>query len=331
MEKRNLGLCGNKNAYIERMYEYVFENYSDEFNVFLFTKDDALSTFLKGNKIHLLIKDEEFDLEENKNIKAIALLSDNKKKKEAIYKYNPCDMIVKQAIEILANAEKEEAGKREVKEKCLIGVYTPIKRSFQTTFSVTLGQILSKENKTLYLNFETYSGFESLCRVMEKRDIFDLLYFSECGAVNFGDRIDSMKERIGNLDYISPAKTYVKYSEIYPEQWNRLLTNIMEKTNYKYVILDLSEQVNGLLDVLKRCDRVYTITDEDKIASAKVAQYTNMLKESAYEEILDKTENITIPKFREIPSEFEMLPYSEFATYIKKIVSFDNEEEKHAD
>ena len=331
MEKRNLGLCGNDGEYIERMYEYVFDNYKDDFNVFLFTKKEALKTFLSGNKIHLLITEEEFKLEESENIKAKAFLSSTQKKNNTIFKYLPCDEIIRQAMEILANSEKEESIKRDDTEKCLIGVYTPIKRSFQTTFSITLGQILSKEKKVLYLNFETYSGFESLCRVMEKRDIFDLLYFSECGAINFNDRIDSMKERLGNLDYITPAKTYVKYSEIYPEQWNRLLTNIMEKTDYNYVILDLSEQVNGLLDVLKRCDRVYTITDEDKVASAKVAQYTNMLKESAYEEILDKTNNITIPRFREIPAEFEMLPYSEFAGYIKKIISFDEEEDKNAD
>ena len=151
----------------------------------------------------------------------------------------------------------------------------------------------------------------------------DLLYFSECGDPNFSLRVDSLKERIGNLDYISPANAFIKFSLVTKEQWIKLINTIVQETDYETVILDLSENVNGLLDILKRCSAVYTITDSDRVASAKVAQYENMLRDSAYGDILLKTENIRIPRLREIPGSFELLTHSELAGFVKKLVDFD--------
>ena len=151
----------------------------------------------------------------------------------------------------------------------------------------------------------------------------DLLYFSECDDSNFSYRVDSLKERIGELDYISPAKTFVNFSQVTKAQWEKLVDSLSGRTDYDTVILDLSENVNGLLDILKKCSLVYTITDNDRIATAKVAQYENLLRESSYREILDKTENIKIPKLREIPGNFELLPHSELADFVKKLANFD--------
>ena len=72
---------------------------------------------------------------------------------------------------------------------------------------------------------------------------------------------------------------------------------------------------------------VYTITDTDRVATAKVAQYENLLRESSYREILTKTENIRIPKLREIPGNFELLTHSEFADFVKRMINFDTDGE----
>lgn len=329
MGKPIMAICGFEEIYFERMYEYILLSYGEDFEVVLFTNEDSFKDFIINNPVDVLIAEEEFNVPEERKVGVRINLSDEPGKENSVYKYMSCEKIMKEAMAVCAAAQTAVKGFESDGKTKIIGVYTPIKRCFQTTFALTVGQILARNHKVLYLNFESYSGFDVLFHSKEKTDLMDLVYFSECGSDNIAYRIESIKEKIGNLDYINPIKIYTKYSEISKDQWERLLDNLTTKTDYEYIILDLSEQVNGLLNILQRCTRIYTITDSERMSSAKIAQYENLLRESSYSDVANKTQNITIPKFREIPGNFEMLPYSELAEYLRKIIAFDNEEDMH--
>ncbi|MBO4679525.1 MAG: hypothetical protein J5626_07625 [Lachnospiraceae bacterium] len=321
-----LAICGNEKEYVKRLSESFRSILKNEMEILLFTDSGAFSEYLKENRVKICLALEDFKIGEKDGIGNLLWLSDEEGS-DKVYKYMSCEKIYS---EVMARcAERQECIKTSVSasEKEVIGIYTPVKRSFQTTFSITLGQILSKKKKVLYLNFECFSGFDSLLGKIGTMDLMDLLYFSECEDSNFSYRVDSLKERIGNLDYISPVNAFFKFSQVTKAQWERLIDTILKKTDYEVLILDLSENVNGLLDILKKCSLVYTITDTDRVATAKVAQYENLLRESSYREILTKTENIRIPKLREIPGNFELLPHSEFADFVKRMINFDTDGE----
>lgn len=322
-------IAGKDKRYMRGLYEYFLSHYGKEYEMVLFDRISALEEYLKENRASVLIAEEEIVKSfESDNIGTKIYLTEERESEDrnAIYKYMSCENIFKEVMAIQAAGQVADSLSMNSDNKLLIGVYTPIKRCLQTTFSLTAGQILAKKRKTLYLNFECYSGFEALCDREFKTDLMDLVYFSECDYENFSCRVGSIKESIGDLDYISPVKAYVKFSEVGKKQWERLIDNLLCRTDYEVIILDLSEQVNGLLDILRKCDRVYTITDEERVASAKVMQYENLLKESAYEDVLNKTYNIKLPKFREIPGKLEMLPFGEIAQYVKKILEIDGGE-----
>lgn len=287
---------------------------------------------MKKNEADVLLTSIKVDIENSNSIKGYIYLSTEKPVEftsNTIYKYSPAksivEAVVEKIIEISSNEEKKSINEKKIK---IIGVYTPIKRCFQTTFCITLGQILSREKKTLYLNFEGFSGFDFMSGKTYKADIMDALYFAECNNSSFALRVDSISERIGDLRYISPTKAFTNLSNISPSQWNRLLDAITTETDYEVLIMDLSEQVNGLLDILDRCDKVYTIVDNERVAQAKVAQYQMLLREKNYLNIISKTESIIIPRFKEIPADFEMLPYSELTNYVKRIINEENSEHR---
>lgn len=329
MKKNILAICGHEKAYTKRLFSFVHKEYGERFDVLLFTKEEVLENFSQNNVIFAAVIDEGFDCSNCKNIENRFFLSEEREE-EKIYRYQSCNEILKEVMAVCAAGKvKEELPF--TGEKTLIGVYTPVKRTFQTTFALTLGQILAKENKVLYLNFEWYSGFQSLCVGGSKTDLVDLIYFSECNPENLGMHIEGIKERIGKLDYISPVASMMKFYEIGKEKWEKLINNLLEKTDYEFIILDLSEAVNGLFDVLRKCNRIYTITDDDRTAIAKIAQYEDMIRDSVYEEIIRKTKNIIIPKFREIPPSLEMLPFSELADYIKELISKEEGEAFHGE
>ena len=329
MGKQNIAICGAESAYIKKLFEYIASAYEDSYEISLFTSEETFNEYQEKREPDIIIYEDWF-YPFIRNGKVTVALSNEQGKENTVYKYMSCEKIFSEVMAICAATNEAKEDYTSSKGKEVIGIYSPVKRCFQTSFALTLGQILAKNKKVLYLNFESFSGFDSLCRAVEKNDIFDLLYFSECQTQNFSYRVSSMKERIGNLDYISPVKTYMKYAEIHKEQWERLIDNILSKTEYECVILDLSEQVNGLLDVLRKCSVVYTLADDERISCAKVGQYQSLLRSCMYEDVLDKTKNIVVPRFREIPADFEMLPYSELADYIRRVISFDKEEKENA-
>lgn len=327
MEKQCMAICGSS-VFTQRLYEYIFSKYSDDYEICLFSKENSYREYIVNKQPEIVLAEENFKVPSVTEGECLIRLSEEKTDKEnsEVFMYMSADRIIKDVLAIYAAGRTAQNVNTVFGDKAVIGIYTPIKRSFQTTFAITLGQILSKKKKTLYLNFESYSGFDSYRREAGKANLLDLVYFSECDSKNFMTRVSSMTESFGTLDYISPTSSYMKNQEVVKEQWIKLLDNLLTKTDYEYIILDLSEQVNGLLDVLRKCTRIYTITDEGKMASAKVAQYENMLKDMYYDDIIRKTENIKIPRFKEIPTEFEMLPYTELADYIKRVIQIDKEE-----
>lgn len=325
MEKQTFAVCGKEESYIKKLYEFILKNYGEDFKVVLFTKEDSFEVFMKESPADLILAEETFRIPVKKGI--LITLCGKPGVKGGVYKYMSSEQIMKEVMAVCADAKSIKGAIDKEEGTKIIGIYTPIKRCFQTTFALTAGQILAKRHKVLYLNLEGYSGFEKLFHTNGKSDLTDLVYFSETGKDSLAYRIESIKEKIGELDYINPINIFSRYRDISREQWERLLDNLSEYTDYEYILLDLSEQVNGLLNILQKCTRIYTITDTERMASAKMAQYENLLRECNLSDVAGKTQNIVLPQFREIPQNFEMLPYSELANYVKKIIKFDCEEE----
>ena len=320
---KTLAICGLEKEYVTRLAEAFRRICEKDAEVLLFTDFEPMGEYLGSKKIDICLSLEDFKIHDLRNIGSLIYLSEEENVPGKVFKYMSCDRIYSDTMALCAEKSGNSWHTFNFGEKELIGIYTPVKRSFQTSFALTLGQVLSRTKKVLYLNFESFSGFDSISGKLGGSDLMDLLYFSECDDANFSYRVDSLKERLGELDYISPTKAFVKFSLVTAAQWERLLNSIIDKTDYETVIMDLSENVSGLLDILKKCSVVYTITDSDRVATAKIAQYESILRESGYQDVLSKTETIKVPILREIPNNYELLPHTELADFVKKLIRYD--------
>lgn len=322
MVKKILGLIDSDKAYGTKLYEILCERYSNNFELLFFTKQSELEKYLEDNRLDYLIvsQDISWELEGDENYEKIILTGDKDKEfGNVVYKYVGESEILKK-ISMVLFADKYSSGSGGSDESMVIGVYSPIKRCFQTTFAVTLGQILSKDKKCLYLNFESFSGFDSLRTYQNDADIMDLVYYSTCEQESFATHLETIVEKIGNLSFVRPAREYFRYREVDRHKWVNLLNLIKEKTDYQVIILDLSENVCGLFDVLAECDKVYTIAGKDKVSEYKMLQYEGLIQSLNKGEITQKTQEVTIPIFRTVPEEYELLPYSQLGEYVKNMM-----------
>lgn len=334
-------ICDEEEQYAFRMAEYLNNQGLLPFEVMAFDDMDKLELFLDSNPAAVLLIDTAMYGKRSKELRAgeVILLTtentgavpDNMAAEASDYmalptitKYQSAAVIAKQILEIcIAGTGTFLPKVKSMKTGKLIGIYSPIGRCLQTSFSLVLGQLLAQKKKCLYINLEPYSGFHSLFGKNYEHNMTDLFYFLQKGSERFIYRLKSTVEQIGKLDYIPPAESFLDLMDVDVEMWMQFVEAVTVQTDYEIIIFDLSDYIRGLFDILSACDHIYTIVKKDGMAMAKLDQYEQILSYTSHETILNKTKKCQIPIFKELPEQIEKLPYSDLAVYTKSLIQED--------
>jgi hypothetical protein len=336
-----MAICDTEEAYAYRLAEYILENGSFfqnmsgslSYSMHLFTEVEKLKCMMEQEQIAiLLIAESALDLlgesyTQLQNVQILVLQENEGRKIENlcyISKYQSPDIILQSvydSVEELSDWTVSDVLTRlDVK---LIGMYSPVKRCLQTSFALTLGQILAKKDKVLYLSFEYYSGLGQLLRRDFSADMMDVMYYFQCAKEKLAMRLPSILQNINGLDYIPPIQSPLGIREVEGSEWVELCREIAGMGQYEYIILDLDDGMNGLFDLLKQCWKIYTIVREDSFAAAKMNQYEQVLRLNELDEIAEKTVKCRFPMFQRLPSDLEMMTHGELAEYVRSIVEKD--------
>lgn len=326
MEKRILAIFDREENYAYRLTEFITEKANLPFEIHIFTDGSKFCSYAKLKEIECLLISESVYSQavEDLKIPHIIILSESgnnlNKALHHINKYQSCENIFREVMEYYTDRSENTSVvlRTGLKKMKIIGVYTPVGRCLQTTFSLTLGQMLARQFKTLYLNFEIYSGFSRMLNKDFHSDISDLMYYFGCSRDKLAYRLESIVETVGGLDFVPPAEIHRNLAGIRGEQWLDLFCEIEKCSEYEYLILDLTDGLMDLWDVLRGCNYVYTITRGDGLAIAKIEQYEKTLEQMQYGDVALKTKKWSLPVFKQLPTRFEEFTYGDLATYIKK-------------
>lgn len=325
MNKKILAILDREERFAKGLTEYLMSKENLPFRIHMFTDINRFYEYNANQEIECLLIAQNMYSEEIKktNIPHIIVLGENGVILDStlhhINKYQSVEMIYKQILSYYSEASNESMSILRTSERRLkvIAIYTPIGRCLQTTFAITLGQILAKEYKTLYLNFERYSGLANLLKKEFSSDIADLMYYFECAKEKLSVRIETLVDKMGDLEFIPPVNLFGNLCGIKGSEWIDLFREMEKCTEYEYLILDLSDGIPELCEVLKDADVVYTLTKQDRIALSKMRQYENILQGYEYEDILNKTKKISLPVFKSLPNRFEEYCMSELSSFIR--------------
>lgn len=329
-----LAIYDLEKKYVKKLAAFFESRTGMPFRILGFDNLDKLIRFLsKERAAVLLIGEDEWQPEITDLAQQTILLTDQKEKERlegdlreeefpAVCKYQSGEAIAKKVLSICALTKATivplcgDKERRSTKAE-VVGVYTPVKRSLQTSFAIVYSLLKGKNKKTLYLNFEVFSGF---CTWFEREygtDLMDLMYFLDGPEDKFLLKLAGMAERFADFSYIPPAISYEDFMLVKGQEWVRLVLTIAEKSDYELIVLDLGDQMQGLLDLLSVCDLVYTITRRDGVAMAKTAAFEEALRTSRKEEVLTKMVKLQFPVFQELPQKVGELGYSQLADYMK--------------
>jgi len=324
-----MAVCDAEETYASKLTDYLNLKEGFPFQVRYFTTVGKLTEFAKHQAIEAVLVCEKFkkELAAKQTGASIITLSEknriDKDNQRAVWKYQSCEVIMKEVLRILA----KECGEgshilRSVPLK-IIGLYSPVKRTMQTTFGLTMGQLLAKKGKVLYINMEGFSGLNSMLKRNFQRDLSDLLYYLQNGKQGLAYIMGSMVECVNGMDLLPPMLCQMDLISIRAKEWLQLFSEIESHTGYEYLILDLSDSIQGLFEILRECSVIYTMTENDGFAMAKIDQYEQMIKQCRYEDILAKTNKCELPKFSYLPAQLDRLTVSEIATVVKEKIKED--------
>ncbi len=323
MEHKLLVLCDPEEDYAQHMADFLCKRKEAVWEVMVFTKPDELLKMKKDMEILLIAESVYGAYVDNLPVKLPVLLNESGMVRgEAIAnvdKYQEAEKVHRAVWDFYMEKEQDAVPVLRTAAKAkLIGMYSPVKRCLQTTFALTYGQLLAEKHRTLYLSFEYYGGRQEWVEGAEN-GMAKLLYFLPEEKA-FDMRRRELTKAVGGLDYITPMTNGQNLLFIEAEDWRKLIKRLLDCGEYEYIILDLSESIQGLFELLRMCERIYTIVKEDGTARGKVLQYEQLLKEQQYEDVRGKTSKCVLPVFRKLPVGLEQYTKGELAEYVKEIL-----------
>ena len=302
MSDKNVVICDREIRYANGLGENISEREDLAVKVYVCSSFEHVLELEQAKKIHIFIVDEEITYAQRTQIGANQVfvlargkVADLGEEEWAIGKYQCADEIIRQVFEFYVDRTKENVMRCMNKERArLVAVYSPIHRVGKTTFALALGRECAKSKKVLYLNLEEYAGME--VSQDTNMNLGDLLYYLRQGNGNLGIRLHAAVKEDEGLDVVPPIPVVLDLKEVTWEEWDALITQLLENSLYEMVVLDVGESVQGLFPLLELCDRVYMPVLDDEISRRKVKQYQDNVEQLKLEKLKRITYQFVMPQ-----------------------------------
>lgn len=317
MSKSVFALCDWENRFVNNFMEYFVAKALDSFDIRVFTDVEALLSYYEDNHIDILLIANSFmsnEIEEL-DINTLIILSEGDILKKyaslpIIYKYQSSEKIISEILSFYADTVKEADNYYYNHGIRIIGVYSPVRRSGKTSMALSLGQLLARNKKVLYLNMEEFSGLQGVLDANYKGDLLDIIFYQRQKNGSLRYKLQGMTCRINDLDYITPAFFSEELRNVKGAEWLEFIDMIDSQTDYEVLILDMGETVNGLINIMEKCSVIYMPKKNDFFSQGKILQFEEYMKSISKEWLLDKITKVDIP---------EMIPILDARDYIQEL------------
>ncbi len=302
MNEKNLVICDDEFRYANSLGENIATREELAFRVYTCSSMEKALKLSEEKTIHAFVVDDRYDSKERKSVGALqtfvlskGIVSDLLEEECEIYKYQCADEIIRKILEVYEKQTGENITRSIHKEKAgLVAVYSPIHRVGKTQFALALGKECAKTRRTLYLNLEEYAGFGDAA--YEGMNLGDLLYYIKQGNANLGAHLQLAVRQMDELDYIWPIPIATDLKSISTDEWKLLFGELLERSVYETVILDIGESVQGIFEILKMCDKIYMPILEDDVSDRKLQQYERNLEQLNLGQLTRITHRFIMPE-----------------------------------
>lgn len=297
--KRIMGVYDVDPFYADRFAEFANQKETIPFTAVAFTSVARLKEYASQQPLELLLVGDEVDEAELEGVKAgqIVRLSETGMAKDGssvVYKYQSTDSVLREVMACYQVQERPMPFVMTGIRSRIIGVYSPIGRCGKTSFALTLGQVLAREDKVLYLSLETCSGLSRLMCTEHNKTLADLVDCFRHGSYNHL-RLGSMVYNWGGLDYVPPVAYLEDLADIQGMELAGLISRIAGEGIYSAIVVDFGHFYDDVEQLLNLCSVIYVPTKEDVVSAARLEEWKAYLEVSGRMELWDRVRMLKLP------------------------------------
>ena len=332
MEQKALVLCDPEVDYAQQMAGFLESGHDFPWEVIVCSGRKELEQVFVGASVEVVVIAESLVREELPEypVRQIVLLNESGCVRFSelvnIDKYQEAENVKRELLKLYARRQEViyPVLSRSSPAAC-VAFYSPVRRCLQTGTAITYGQLVSEKKRVLYLNFESYAYFAENSERECGADLTSLLYYADASEEEFAVHLRAMCKNVGNWDYVLPMYNVENLASTDAGEWIKLITKCRSLKTYDLIVLDLNDSIQGLFEILRQCNRIYTITKSDRAAGKKQERYEYMVKKKMYEDILQRTLLLQIPAMTGIPEELEEYSRGELAEYVRRELLLEEE------
>lgn len=328
-----LVIYDEEEEYARNLMEYMSEKKNIPFKVMAFSKFEEIKKYAESGRIDILLACEALMERNFSELKAgrTLILSEGEmlaedKEHATIYKYQSSEQILRELLNYYVEINRERGTPAVINGRSteIIGVYSPVSRIGKTSFALTLGQILADEGPVLYINMEEFSGFGEILNKEYKSDLSDLMYYYKQSPESVSIKLQAIVNNLHGMDYVPPMIYSGDIRNVRSECWKNLICDIALTGMYNSIILDFSNMLSDIFDVMEVCDTIYMPLKDDRISHCKINEWEKFLLKTDREEVINKTIKVMpprLPKMEWNDNYIEQLIWGEMGNFIRKIIS----------
>lgn len=326
-----IAIMDSEEAYAVKLADYFKTKSGIGYSVRVFTSIHSFLDFEKTNFTDILIISEIYGdyVSDLKNTGQVYILSEGSidialTQYCSIYKYQSTENIIRDVMTNYADIVSTKSGiSLKTAASDILSVYSPVKRCGKTTFALVLGSLLSRTEPALYISLEEYSCLSFYTGAEPTGDLSDLLYFYRQNPDNLDKKLLSLSHSLHGMDYIPPIHFSLDLKYMNGEDWSSFIEDIAATGRYKHIILDISDSLIDIYELLSISDIIYFPILNDVLSMEKVNNFKQSLKQLGRETLMKKFKEIILPdvNFTAFNTDiFNGLLYGSYGSTVQKII-----------
>ena len=202
----------------------------------------------------------------------------------------------------------------------VIAVYTPNDSRIATSIALDIGKLLSGRASTLFISLDGMSVIPDITGIEFDMDMSDLFCenMTEGGLSN---AIIGSVRRLGNMDILPIMHNYQDMASVTNEEWKNFIRDIERKSDYEYVVIDLTESVRNLFDILKLANYICVAASKGTVDGYRYRQFMKEIEILYDTELKERINTFFVDVKSEIVFETSAGSMGPFGNYSRQFVS----------
>lgn len=290
------------------------------FQTFVFSEQEAFSSFVKSNVINVLLCDEEIikdnTLEAQLNdVKAelVLSLSELNVAEEvsggilegihSVFKYQASEQIMKEVLyyyDQLKGLPLPEINTETLAKKVCC-ICSPVGGAYSSTFALALALSYSQNGKTLFISFDPFFTLPGRDKDPKDKDLTDVIFFSESSYKRHGfkeklaDYISNCAVNYQNLSMLNGVSHWFDICDMNVHIMHDIIESTCNTGLFQNVVFDTGIFGAASMEILMVSDNIYVPIDDSVASKKKVDEWRRQIKYSGREAILEKAKELRIP------------------------------------